>query len=332
MAQPNVNTVTNKYKFGRGNLLFNPLVAGVYQGFRMLGNCPEFGISVETEKYEHYNSQGGLRQKDLDIVTQIDRTAQIVCDNMDNANIALFISGEQLTVNQAATPVTNEPINVIGGRTYQLGALANNPAGVRGVSSVVVTVFHSGAIAISTPYTAGTVRTNGTHVYLATTSGTTAGSAPAYPTDGTTVVDGGVTWKDLGLITPANAANADYLLDAALGLVSIVSGGAIAAAAALVNAAGGAYRIEVDYTPTANSRDQIRTTGTSELRGQLKFIADNPYGENQDVFCPDVTLAPSGELPLITEDEIAQMTIDVGINQLNSTTSAIYVDGRPLAA
>lgn len=331
MAQPTVNTTTNKYKFGRGNLMFNPLVEGTYQGFRMLGNCPEFSVSVETEKYEHYNSQGGLRQKDLDIVTQIDRTAQIVCDNMDNANIALFISGTESTISQAATPVTNEAIAVIGGRTYQLGALPNNPPGVRGVSSVTVTVKSAGAIATSTAYGLGVVRTNGTHAYVVTTAGTTAGSAPSYATDGTTTSDGTVVWQDIGLITPANTGNADYLLDAALGLLSIVPGGALASAAAHVNGAGGTFEVEVDYTPDANSRSQIRTTGTSELRGQLKFIADNPYGENQDVFCPDVTLAPSGELPLITEDEVASMTIDVGINQLNTSTSAIYVDGRPLA-
>lgn len=330
MSQPNVNTVTNEYKFGRGNLFFNPLVEGVYQGFRQLGNCPAFTISVATEKFEHFNSQGGLAQKDLEIVTKIDRTAQITCDNMNNANIALFISGVEATVSQVATPVTDEEIQAASGRMYQLGALPNNPAGVRGVTAVSLTVDVSGAVAISTAYVAGTIVSSGTHAYVATTSGTTAGSAPAYPTDGTTVADGSVTWRDIGLITPANTNSADYLLDADLGLLSIVSTGSLGTGADYVTAAGGTFVILVDYTPTANSRDQIRSSGTSELTGQVKFISDNPYGANQDAFFPSATLAPSGELPLITENDVASMTLDVGINQLNSTTSAIYIDGRPV--
>lgn len=38
----------------------------------------------------------------------------------------------------------------------------------------------------------------GQHVYVATVAGTSGVSAPVWPTDGTTVADGGVTWKDLG--------------------------------------------------------------------------------------------------------------------------------------
>jgi hypothetical protein len=95
---------------------------------------------------------------------------------------------------------------------------------------------------------------------------------------------------------------------------------------------GGKLSLHVDYTPAANSRTQVSTGDTISLRGQLKFMADNPYGENRDLFCADVTITPSGSLPLITENEVGSAVFTIGINKLDSTTPAMIIDGVPTDA
>jgi len=338
MAAPNINTYSNKYKFGRGRLLFNPLVAAVYQGFRPFGNTPGFNVNVESEQYEHFSSEGGIGEKDLQVPLSINRTATIDCDNISNANLALFLAGEEVTITQASTPIVAEVLSSVkADRIYQLGATTTNPAGVRVVSAVVARIqqgAQAAARANSTAYVVGNIyrpAAANLHWYVCTVAGTSAAAPPTFTTDGTTFADGTATFKNMGLIIVASTADVNYRLDLPLGLLSVTPAGTIATAntayAAIVTS--GVLSLEVDYTPAANTRQQVRTTGSAELQGQLKFLADNPYGDNQDAFFPDVTLSPSGELPFITEDAVASMQFAVGINVLNSSTKAMYIDGRP---
>jgi hypothetical protein len=115
--------------------------------------------------------------------------------------------------------------------------------------------------------------------------------------------------------------------------VSVGSTGQIAdiynSCVAAVGAGNFNLRLHVDYTRPANSREQIATGSTAAVNGQLKFVADNPIGDNQDVFLPSCTLRPNGALPFITAGEVATVELAVGIAILDSSTSAIYIDGRP---
>nr|WP_067286370.1 hypothetical protein [Marinobacterium profundum] len=56
------------------------------------------------------------------------------------------------------------------------------------------------AYGTSTAYTAGDYVTASGHYYRAENTGTSAGSAPTWPTNGTTVADNDITWQDMGLI------------------------------------------------------------------------------------------------------------------------------------
>lgn len=67
------------------------------------------------------------------------------------------------------------------------------PDTCRDISSLV-------AHAINTAYTAGDYATGGGHYYRADNSGTSSGSAPTFPTDGSTVIDNDITWQDMGEI------------------------------------------------------------------------------------------------------------------------------------
>jgi hypothetical protein len=135
----------------------------------------------------------------------------------------------------------------------------------------------------------------------------------------------------MGLIVVPSTADVNYRVDAGLGLLSPTEAGTIAVANTRYSAAvaGARVSLEVDYTPAANTRSQVRTGGEQSVTGQLKFIADNPTGENDDLFCPQVTLTPNGALPYITGDDIGSVEFAVGIGVLNSQTRAIYIDGRP---
>lgn len=338
MAAPNISAYTNKYKFGKGRLFFNRLSAGVYQGFRPFGNCPAFNLNIEGERFTHVSSEGGVSTTDLDVPLSIERAGEIQCDNMSNENLALFVSGEVATVTQAATPETDYVIaSVVSGSSYLIGANSSRPTGVRGLTVQEVRIKNgddAAARANTTAYVVGDVYVpaapNG-HWYACTVSGTSAGTPPSFTTDGTTFADGTATFKDMGLIIVASTSNVNYRVDTTSGLLTVEPGGTIATAitalAAVLSTA--TISLHVDFTPTANTRSQVRTGAVANLQGQLMFISDNPVGDNQDVFLPSVTLSASGELPFITEGEVAVMTIAIGISQLDSNTPSIIIDGRP---
>jgi len=138
MALP-LNTHTNNYVFGRGQLFLNLYAAGVFEGRRFIGNCPSFNLSVESEIFEHVSSTSGIQTTDLKVTKSTKFSGQIVCDDMQPENMALFLVGSQATLSQGATPVTNEAIVVNKGRHFQLGLTVLNKVGIRDVTSVVVT-------------------------------------------------------------------------------------------------------------------------------------------------------------------------------------------------
>ena len=143
----------NKYTIPRGRVFFNPISTATdeYLGELYMGNCPSLGLSIETEKAEHYSSETGLREKDASVVLEVKRTGSLTCDNMSGTNVALFLSGSTGTITQAGASVTDEVIDVIPGRYYQLGLGVSTPVGARKVSAVVVTNS-----AGTTTYVAGT--------------------------------------------------------------------------------------------------------------------------------------------------------------------------------
>lgn len=138
MALP-LNTHTNNYVFGRGLLFLNLYASGVFEGRRFVGNVTLFNLSVESEIFEHVSSTSGIQITDLKVTKSTKFSGQIVCDDMQPENMALFLVGSQATLSQVATPVTNEAIVVNKGFHYQLGLTVSNKVGIRDVTSVAVT-------------------------------------------------------------------------------------------------------------------------------------------------------------------------------------------------
>lgn len=110
----------------------------------------------------------------------------------------------------------------------------------------------------------------------------------------------------------------DFTLDAELGRVYIVDGGAI----------DGDASVTFTYDTTARSRKKIVTSGNASVEGALRFIAKNATGAQLDYYMPSVKLAPNGEYELKGESW-QQMSFNVEIQKRDDDTEAIYIDGRP---
>lgn len=257
---------TKDYVLGRGQLFFDPFVPGTKTktGQRYFGNTPEFSLTLESDKLDHYSSDGGVRVKDDSALLELNRTGSFTTDNIAAENLALFVLGDVSTVTQVATPVTGEDLGVlIPGRYYQLGVSNSNPVGVRGVTSVTLTVDPDG--------------------------------------------------------TPATAVlDTDYTLDADLGRIYIIEGGAF----------DGVKDASVNYTPVANTRERVTTNASASVEGSLTFISYNAKGSQKDWVFPYVTLTPSGDLAL-KGDDWQTMTFEFEVGELTDQ-AAIYVDGRPV--
>lgn len=110
--------------------------------------------------------------------------------------------------------------------------------------------------------------------------------------------------------------NTDYELNATLGIVTIISGGGIATGDDII----------VEYSRSAMSIDQV-LSGSEPVEGALRFIADNPEGDDFDYYCPYVKLSPNGDFSLKTEE---WQTLPFNLEILKLTNrEAIYINGRP---
>lgn len=129
------------YVLGRGRLYFDD----GENGERYIGNTPEFNLSTATEFLEHFNSDEGLRNRDRNIVTQINYSGSFTTDHIGPENLAMLFMGEATTLTQ--TSLTGETDTFTAGvafNWYQLGTDAANPAGKRGVSNVSISADPGG--------------------------------------------------------------------------------------------------------------------------------------------------------------------------------------------
>lgn len=145
------------YTLGRGKLHFARFKPGtrIPEGFRYIGNSPEFNMTIENETLDHFSSDGGIREKDDSVPLETTRTASLTTDNINPENVALFFFGTSsiLTV-AAATGLTETFEGVKAGLSYQLGITPTTPAGVRGIDPATFKAEVGGvALVLNTDYT-----------------------------------------------------------------------------------------------------------------------------------------------------------------------------------
>lgn len=135
---------SENYVMGRGEVHFAPFLPGTKSlpqggGYRFLGNVPTFTLSVSSDKYEHFRSTRGVKEKDLTVILQTNRSATIEAEDIIPENLQFFFLGSTADVSQATTASLSESFSdVVPGRRYFVGITANNPTGYRNLTTPVL--------------------------------------------------------------------------------------------------------------------------------------------------------------------------------------------------
>lgn len=120
--------------------------------------------------------------------------------------------------------------------------------------------------------------------------------------------------------TPATTfvLGTDYLLNAALGRVEVLVGGGISKD----------DNLKVTYDVPAATREVI-VSGSASVEGSLRYVAQNPVGDNVDYFWPWVKITPNGDFAL-KGDEWQQIPFTIEILRRQGY-EAVYATKRAAA-
>lgn len=170
---------------------------GTTDPLRAIGNCSKLDESVEeeTKSLKDYTKPGGGEWTTLRRISNMTLAATL--HDLDAKVLAMVRYGADSEV--ALGSVAAEAHTARQGGLVLLA----HPS----PTSVVISEA-AGAWAASTAVALGTFILDGTHLYEATTAGTSGASEPTWPTDGSTVADGTVVWTDRGVF--AAVADTDF--------------------------------------------------------------------------------------------------------------------------
>lgn len=135
---------SNQTVVGSGKLYFDQFLAGTTSatGEMYFGNTPELTTSQSVDSLDHFDSDNGPKVKDDSIDISREMTGGFSTDNISSGNVALWFTGQQITVAAGvATNVVQSFTNVIQGTYLQIGVVAGLPQGrgaLTGVSLVKV--------------------------------------------------------------------------------------------------------------------------------------------------------------------------------------------------
>lgn len=144
---------TKQHTYGSGEVSFarflpNTQIPGA---FRYLGNTPEFALSAEQETLDHMDTDHGIRYRDDSVVTSQTMGGNIVTDNINQENVALFFTGTTGIITQASATAQVMNVAEVQFGTYLFGVTNANPTGLRHITVASVTSDPTG-----TTYVAGT--------------------------------------------------------------------------------------------------------------------------------------------------------------------------------
>ena len=290
--------MANYYYSGQGSLYVGARNAqGRPVGLRPVGNVPSLELAIEVTKFEHKESETGQRAIDLTIVQEKNGTFSMTLESITMLNLAMAFWGDAAVVAGAAVVDEEQPA-ASGRRTP-----TDHPNWDTGVAPVVTRKEADAAAdwAATQAYVVGDMvvpTTPNTHVYVCEVAGTSGGTEPVtWVTDGSTVTDGTVTWRDAGLITPA--IGTDVTVDYQNGVIAVPDGSYIGYHAS--------ETFEIDYTHLGYAKVDAFTQ--TSLERYMRFEGLNTVdGEGVIIDIYRASLDPVTGYQLINE-ELGQLEI-----------------------
>lgn len=140
MAVSNTSPNTDNYFIGKGIVYWQNDGETTW---RDLGNVPEFEVSLNIDKLDHFSSREGTRKKDKSVIREQGGTVRMVLEELTASNLAMALMGTETAavVNLSTTGdistgsniVTGlaATTNLVDGRRYAVAA-TGIPAGATG--------------------------------------------------------------------------------------------------------------------------------------------------------------------------------------------------------
>lgn len=351
-------TTNNNYVVGRGEVYFDRFADGTTTGSGEMyfGNTPNFQVTPQVTNLDHYDSDHGLKVKDMSVMLQADLNGQFVTDNISEDNLALWFLGVTADTLLTAQTGATQQITAKLGRYYQLGVSATMPQGVTNVANVIVTkngatVPASGNLDIdltlgrvylednaplaapvasaATPSATGGTLAAGSYFYKVTAInalGETVGSNEVTATTTGSTSSVAVTWAAVTGATgykvyKGSAAGAESSYFAVGAVTSFTDTGTAGTAGTVPasNTTGGTISDGDVLTVTYDVVAGTRNLVIGEgnvIYGALRFIAKNPVGQKTNYFFPYVKLSPTSNFDL-KGDQWQQCTFSVEVLKMS---------------
>jgi len=62
-------------------------------------------------------------------------------------------------------------------------------------------------------------------------------------------------------------------------------------------------------------------------KGAVRYLEDSGTGKGRDFYVPQSTIAPGGEMALMSRDTEQQITLQCSIEEPGGDLAAVYIDG-----